>query len=566
VEEAEAFNWIDGWAQQRYAMIFQGRWATPIFLDTMEESGAQFEFDVAPIPQGALRRTVQYSDALGILRSSEAPDAAFKWIEFLTGEEGQQTLGGPRSLVVPANLDVAQTLVSPGALPENARLFISEAEYGAPRPKAPHSRHCTRSSTVTFEKSSWACNQSRRAYDGRTTRSTRWSSSRTKACSRRLRKQRPRLSRSLLPFVPTVPGVNFVMKRIPVVDITDLYHPYQDADDNLDLLLAYGLPEVELLGVVLDCHQPFREPVAPVESEPGLWADPTGPRDPGFIPVMQLNYIFDRSVPCATGPFVRMRAPDDPMWDAPAFQQQGIELLLQLLNESPEPVHIVAQGSGRPLAVAYNRAPELFHRKVARLHLCMGATAPGFLEWNVALDVHAAVRLLRSDLPIALYPPATEKGPFEMGRHNCYWHLETLEWVNHLHPKLKRYLDFVYSRAQRMDFLRAMEQDFPAGTNADRYVQGHHLWTTAMWMEVTGRRLAPTGEAHSLLPPGEAPASTNFLPHALRPCELEVAAGGRFTLQLVEEGRHLIYDRKDPAANARALNEAFPILCCSFAP
>jgi multiple sugar transport system substrate-binding protein len=137
VEEAEAFNWIDGWAQQKYAMIFQGRWATPIFLDAMEESGAQFEFDVAPIPQGALRSTVQYSDALGILKSSEAPDAAFMWIEFLTGEEGQQTLGGPRSLVVPANLNVAQTLISPDVLPENASLFISEAEYGAPPPQSP---------------------------------------------------------------------------------------------------------------------------------------------------------------------------------------------------------------------------------------------------------------------------------------------------------------------------------------------------------------------------------------------------------------------------------------------
>jgi pyrimidine-specific ribonucleoside hydrolase len=356
------------------------------------------------------------------------------------------------------------------------------------------------------------------------------------------------------------------MTRVPVVDVTDLYHPYQDADDNLDLLLAYGLPEVDLLGVVLDCHQSFREPIAPVESEPGLWADPTGPRDPGFIPVMQLNYIFDRAVPCAVGPFTRMRALDDSMWDAPTFQQQGIELLLRLLKESPEPVHVVAQGSGRPLAVAYNRAPELFHRKVARLHLCMGATSPSFLEWNIALDVHAAVCLLRSDLPIALYPPATGGSPFEMECHNCYWYLETLEWVVHLHPKLKRYLDFVYSRAQRVDFLRAMEEDFPVGTNAERYAQGHHLWTTAMWMEVTGRRLALTGEAHRLLLPDEASANANILPHALRPCELEVAADGRFTFQLVEEGRHLIYDRIEPTANAQALNEAFPALCRSFTP
>ena len=31
-------------------------------------------------------------------------------------------------------------------------------------------------------------------------------------------------------------------KRVPVIDITDLYHPPQDPGDNLDLIAAYGCP------------------------------------------------------------------------------------------------------------------------------------------------------------------------------------------------------------------------------------------------------------------------------------------------------------------------------------
>ena len=92
-------------------------------------------------------------------------------------------------------------------------------------------------------------------------------------------------------------------KKVPLIDVTDLYHPPQDPGDNLDLIAAYALPEVDLRAVVLDCTAAFRKPVADFA---GLPPDPSGPRDPGFIPVTQLNYIFNRAVPCAAGPFETM--------------------------------------------------------------------------------------------------------------------------------------------------------------------------------------------------------------------------------------------------------------------
>ena len=245
----------------------------------------------------------------------------------------------------------------------------------------------------------------------------------------------------LLTVLLALPGASHAAEPVPVIDVTDLYHPHQDVGDNFDILAAYALPEIDLRAVILDCTEPFRQPVAK-DPGPGLFPDASGPREPGFIPVWQLNFIFGRNVPCATIPFGRMKSPDDKMLDAPPFQQQGIELILKTLRESAEPVHIVSFGSARAVAVAYNREPELFQKKLARLHLCAGGSsppAPNYIEWNVALDPQAIVCLLRSNLPIALYPDAAnnagDKGygvfspAFSYDEHNTFYKLPDLRFI-----------------------------------------------------------------------------------------------------------------------------------------
>jgi len=77
--------------------------------------------------------------------------------------------------------------------------------------------------------------------------------------------------------------------QVPLIDVTDLYHPHQDVGDNFDILAAYALPEPDLRAVILDCTEPFRQPVAK-DPGPGLFPDDRGPREPGFIPVLPLNY------------------------------------------------------------------------------------------------------------------------------------------------------------------------------------------------------------------------------------------------------------------------------------
>jgi hypothetical protein len=368
-------------------------------------------------------------------------------------------------------------------------------------------------------------------------------------------------------------------RRTPIINITDLYHPYQDAGDNFDLIMGYALPELDLKAVILDVTDAFRKPVA---DHPTLWPDPRGPREAGIIPVMQLNQIFNRNVPFAVGPFSAMRSPDDQMREVPAFQQLGVALLLETLRQSPEPVQILSFGSVRVLAVAYNREPELLRKKVKQIHLSAGTASPDYAlgkdqgankipggEWNVALDVHAFRRLLQSDLPVALYPCATQDGAFALGPNNTYWQLPNLAFIGQMHPQLRRYLDFAFGKSLRHDFLRAMEVNGPIDTTAQAaYAKPHHVWETALWASVAGRQLIRRSNGrYRLLPRSEVLPADQVLTSDLKPCTLQVREDGRFVFQFMEKpSNFMLYDRGDHVLNEQALREALPELYFSLKP
>jgi hypothetical protein len=356
--------------------------------------------------------------------------------------------------------------------------------------------------------------------------------------------------------------------RTPVIDITDLYHPPQDPGDNFDLIAPYALPSIDLKAVIFDVTARFRRKVA---AEPGsLYQDDQGPRDPGFIPVTQLNALFGRNVPCACAPFVNLRAPDDPARDAPAFQQAGITLLCDILRAAPQPVHIVSFGSARPLAIAFNREPDLLRSQIARIHLCAGAAPPGYLEWNVMLDPLAFVRLLASDLPLAIYPCATDQGPFELGIHNTYWQLPDLDFLPRLHPGLVRYLAYAFSRSTRVDFLRALEEDPPADLLESLRKRPHHVWETAVWAQVADLALARRDqEPWRLIPRHQLHPDDTILRDDLLPCRLAPRPDDQFTftpLPPAAPARQWIYHRPDPQAQQAALRQALPALYESFQP
>ena len=290
-------------------------------------------------------------------------------------------------------------------------------------------------------------------------------------------------------------------RKVPVIDCTDLYHPHQDVGDNFDIVAAYALPQIDLRAIVLDITQGFRD--AHGNHPDPTFRDPVGPRDPGFIPVAQLNYIFGRNVPCGCSPFTAMKSPTDQMLDAPGFQQAGVELMLSTLEAAETPVDVLSFGSARTIAVAYNRRPELLRAKVRRIHLCAGASSTEYLEWNVVLDVHAHVRVLRSDLPVAIYPCATKDGPFAYGPNNCFWKLPDLKFLTRMPPKLQAYMAYAFARMTRSDFLRMLDEPPPEDVLREICGRSHNVWETAVWAQVADLRLVRRADGRHRLVPAE---------------------------------------------------------------
>lgn len=369
--------------------------------------------------------------------------------------------------------------------------------------------------------------------------------------------------------------------KTEVVVITDLYHPYQDPGDNLDLIMGFGLPDVELKAVLLDITDAFRKQVA---DHPTLWQDPRGPREAGFIPVRQLNYIFDRSVPCAMGPMSMMKSEYDKMEYVSHVENGAIDLLFEVLKSGKNKVDILSFGSARILAVAFNRNPELMKRKIRKIHLSAGTASPNYElgqdqganaipggEWNVALDVCAFTRILKSQLPVAIYPCAGKDGGFVKDHNNTYWQLPSMAFVKEMHPQLQRYLDFAFLKKLQFDYLRAMNMDSEApDIDTALYPSPFHVWESAIWLNATHRKIICSESGrYRLIQSDDMPPKCREVGNGLRYCILEeIRDDGRFKFSYTDKDKSniQIYYRDDVDENERAMQEVIPQLYISIRP
>ena len=310
-----------------------------------------------------------------------------------------------------------------------------------------------------------------------------------------------------------------------------------------------------------------------------MWKDPRGPREAGIIPLMQLNYIYNRQVRFAIGPVNLMKSETDKMSDTPGFFQ-GVELLMDILRHENDPIEVVSFGSARIIAVAYNRDPELLKRKIKRIHLSVGTAAQGYEmgsdaganmipggEWNVALDVFAFTRLLRSDLPIALYPCAGKDGGFIKSPNNTYWTLKNMSFLKEMSPELQCYIDFAFDKKQQADFLKAMDGGSPYIENVKSQFDVFHVWESAIWLEVTNRKLVKDRAGnYKLVREKELKQSDTVLESGLRPCRFpEIRNDGHFIFKYANQpSDKSIYYRADPVENEAALNVVIPELFKSY--
>ena len=111
------------------AMLIDTRYAVGIFRETI---GNAFEWDVAPLPvyEGGIAAGHSGSEAFCITKKSQNKEAAWKFIEYLSGPVGQ-TAFAEAGFTIPNTMELANSdvFLQPGKSPANSQIFVDAAYY-----------------------------------------------------------------------------------------------------------------------------------------------------------------------------------------------------------------------------------------------------------------------------------------------------------------------------------------------------------------------------------------------------------------------------------------------------
>jgi multiple sugar transport system substrate-binding protein len=119
-EEIESEDDETRFLNGRTAMVLSSRRATPTFRTI-----TAFDWDVAPLPRHREPAGILHSDAYCMTAASEEKDAAWRFMEFALGPEGQR-ITARSGRTVPSLIEVARSdaFLDPQAEPASSRVFL----------------------------------------------------------------------------------------------------------------------------------------------------------------------------------------------------------------------------------------------------------------------------------------------------------------------------------------------------------------------------------------------------------------------------------------------------------
>jgi multiple sugar transport system substrate-binding protein len=119
-EEVEAEDDESRFMNGRLGMILSSRRSTPAFRTIKA-----FDWDVAPLPRFKEQAGILHSDAYCLTKGSENKDAAWRFVEFALGREGQE-ITARAGRTVPSLRAVAESdaFLNPSAKPASSRVFL----------------------------------------------------------------------------------------------------------------------------------------------------------------------------------------------------------------------------------------------------------------------------------------------------------------------------------------------------------------------------------------------------------------------------------------------------------
>lgn len=249
---------------------------------------------------------------------------------------------------------------------------------------------------------------------------------------------------------------------VPILYATDLLHPDQDPDDHFDIATLFGMPEFDIRGVVFDLG-------------------PIGKGRPGVLALRQMMHLTGKEVSYATGLTERLESPRDTGQEQSKEAQAGIELILRVLEESPEPITVFTTGSLRDVAAALNCNESLCTHRIARIYINAGHSG-GENEYNVEIDPHAYVRVMQSGLPIYLVPC------FGIDGYESLWQFTHKEVLEEAAPEIQRFFAYALTKADpaKRDPIKALSEPIPGDVRRLLWEQQRRMWCTGALLHAAG--------------------------------------------------------------------------------
>lgn len=281
-------------------------------------------------------------------------------------------------------------------------------------------------------------------------------------------------------------------KRTPVLHATDLFRPHMDPDDHWDLACVFALArrgDIDLKGILID-HPPIN----------------SDGRNPDIAAVAQMNQIAGTAVPIAVGSGLPMKSRNDIQPYASLSDHNGVNMVLDVLQNSPDPVVINILGSSRDIAIAGKKMPDLFARKCAAVYLNAGTGSPKMnsqskLEYNVMLDKHAFAAIF--DLPCPVYwmpcfedmETQRERPIREYGTHYKFHQSEILPYLSN---KVQKYFAYMFGRYTDHNWLGYLDAKKDEALLAKCAGMDRNMWCTGGFLHAAGYTVSRDGTIVSL--------------------------------------------------------------------
>ncbi|MDR2440976.1 MAG: nucleoside hydrolase [Planctomycetaceae bacterium] len=339
--------------------------------------------------------------------------------------------------------------------------------------------------------------------------------------------------------VSAVPFSTAPVSTVPVIHLTDLFHPHGDPDDHFDLACIYSLASqglIDLKGIGIDYLPGFRQ------------------GDPDFMAVAQLNRICGLNVPAYVGSEILVAKKDDTLPNLSRRDEIGIRFLIETLQKSDRPVAITIVGSATDVAVAARREPELFRTKCSGIYLNSGGThqaKPEILEYNVKLNPAAYAAMFELPCPLYWFPCWNMTEERKSGEWGTFYWLSHKKALEGIQPSLATFFWYMFSQSKDPRYLRMLKTT-PPETEWNKILEGQRgMWSTASFFILAGLTVTKSGKIVSAHQAGDDAL------FRMEPVKVQCEDNGRLTWELSKkETNCFIFHVLDVPAYPEAMTQA----------